>query len=352
MSTDFPNTGAKIQYDLIYSEEQLSEIIHLLSLLAKKYSWNINITDTIRWALNYGLKHPYGIIYWCHLNPVKKSIMFSPRNIVKNSCVGSCSSPAILTLCAELYIINGCSPDEFVKYTSNMVKELVPELTTNNNFISNNYISQIYSQPIRYSHENKIDLLSKIDLSIEYLYVTGDKETILTILGFNTSIKKKTTEGVLAKKAYIEELLGCNFEEFCKLVPNETFNTNDLPKDYIPEHYFTNRIAIGGHVFEWEAFKQHTDMDIRLFDSMLKKVNHSIHISRNSNTLFQLNNGVWNCYKYTKPSDDDIRKNTIDRTLAYSVKIIRIQQDKVEIKSYNILKEGLTIKIEENEKFN
>lgn len=352
MSTDSPNIGAKIQYELVFSESQLSAIIRLLSQLAKKYSWKMNITDSIRWSLNYGLTHSFGIRYWCHLDPIKKSIMFSPRNITKNFCVGTCSSPAILALCAELYIINGCNSNEFVKYTSDMAKELIPELTAHKNFISSNYISQIYRKLLPFSFDHTVDLFSKIDPSIEYLYVTTDTETILGLLGFNTAHKRKTTEGVLAKKAYIEELLGCNFEAFCKLVPNETLNVDDIHKYYIPGRYFTDRIAIGGYIFEWEAFKQHTDIDINLFNSMLRKVNNSIHIARNSNALFQFNDGAWNYYKYTKPTDDNACKNTIDKTMAYSVKVISMQQNKVEIKSYNILKEGLTIKIEENEKFN
>jgi hypothetical protein len=355
MNTDSPNTGAKIQYDLVYSPRQLGKIIYMLSQLAMKYSWNMNITNSVRRALNYGLKHKYGIVYWCHLDPVKKRIMFSPQNSNKNSYIGACSSPSILTLCAELYIVNGCNSDELVKYESDIDRELVPELSVHNNFVSSSYISQIHRQTLLNlldSKDDKVDLLNKIDPSIEYLYVTSDTETILNFLKFNTRIKRKTTEGVLAKKAYIEELLGCNFEEFCKLVPNEIFNNDALLKDHIPGSYFSNRIAIGGHIFEWEAFKQHTDMDIKLFQSMLKKVNHSIYMSRNSNALFQFNNGMWSYYIYTKPPEIEERKNIINKALAYNVKIINMQQDRVQIKSYNILKEELTIKIEENEKFN
>lgn len=352
MNTDSPNIGAKIQYNLIHSEWQLSKTIRLLSQLAKKYSWRMNITDTLKYNLLYGLKHTYGMVYWCHLDPVNKSIMFSPRNINKNLCIGSCSSPSILALCAELYIVNGCNSNEFVKYDIGTVSELIPEITTDNNFTSSNYISQIYMSSPRYSSDDTIDLFGKVDPSIEYLYVTVDAEAILGLLGFVDLVRRRKTEGILAKRAYIEELLGCNFEEFCKLVPNETLDIKNMHKSSIPGNCYVDKISIGGHVFSWEIFKQHTDIDIRLFNSMLRKVNHSIYISRNANILFQFNDGAWNYYKYVKPTDEEVFKSTIDRAIAYKVKVVGMQQNKVEMKSYNILKEGLTIKIEENEKFN
>jgi hypothetical protein len=191
----------------------------------------------------------------------------------------------------------------------------------------------------------------KIDSTIEYLYVTTNIETILSLLGFTTSTTKRM-DGVLAKKAYIEELLGCNFEDFCKLVPEVTVDIENTHKKTIPGVYFIPKIGIGGHIFDMEVFKQHTDIDINLFISMLKKVNHSIFISKNSNGIFQFNNNTWNYCRYTKPTIDDMRESTIDKAIAYTIDIVKMQQNKVEIKSYNILKEGLTIKIEENEKFN
>jgi len=344
MNTDSPNTGAKIKYDLIYSRQQLIEIIHLLSQLAAKYSWKMNITDGIRYNIQHGLNHEYGIVYWCHIDPIKKSIMFCAKNINKNLAIGSCSSPTMLSLCAELYIINGCNSEEYVTYPEDINTEFIPELTAHNKFASNTRICNIYTQPFM-SWNKDTDLFDSIDTTVEYLHITLEKSIIYALMSEGTPYVGGGNS-ILVKKAYMEELLGCNFEEFCRLVPNNTYGV----KQIITAN--TDFISIGGHVFDWKALRQHADINADFFYKTLSKTNHSVCISRYSNIIFKFDNGIYSIYKYFKPSESDRKESTIDRSLAYTVKVICIQQDKIKIKSFNILKEGITIKIEENEKFN
>ena len=103
---------------------------------------------------------------------------------------------------------------------------------------------------------------------------------------------------------------------------------------------------MGGKIFTASDFTQHTDMSISMLEGMVRKVNHTIPINGYCNKLVMMSNGDLVLYIFRTPKYVRLfARNTADDALAYDVIAINISDSNTIVK-YQILKQGLNIKIE------
>lgn len=295
---------------------------HTLEDVAKRNGYKFSMSRAVKDIFSESTSLPWASRYevCCNIDNEKRTLKLGILH--KGTYLGNVNSHVWAGLCAELFIVGGLTP-QIPKVDGLEMK--IPCGSTDG--WSVRFFNADYNNYAEHSEHN----ISSFEDDVQYV---GMSRFTYGLTNHASQAFYTRCNILFVKKAYLEELVGCSFEDIEKFLPT----TKLWPLSTLTER---DCLMLNGRIVSRKSLKQLCDMDMELFLNMLEKTDHSVKMSG----VIQFLYGQNPIYFEMPPSDYFYRDGTIDtQTLCFMTSFnIANGQDR---QKYRIIKEGINLKAE------